>query len=395
MNNEFWRVASYGYPNPFGDKNAKLSWKILESFIQYGSYAEVKQHWQSPLADRKLDHAAVESRKASFEEFGILYVLSGSDKIVVTPGGQQLIDAANSEDRKTFAWVAVNLLLRFPLCGPPRNFNSARRAPNFPIYWFLWAALFDLDDYIVWPELERVLCKVTDTASASKAIDNIQDLRSGRSSLAEFPLPVPSAKGAFYNSLNQVIVHVGLYYQLLTNEKIDNPYAPDSSTVRRHTVQREYQDLIRLAMGSGISVTDVECSNPGQFVARMPFPPIFSRGQEAEYFEYMGAVVDSIESTTRAASTKVPTLPLGTESVPILTEGRHYRVVERGIIEGDVSMLCRLTRHQRVILSHDLSVTYRLLDKRRTSQGKILIDISTSKFIANIEPIAAYLIGDH
>ncbi len=388
----FWRVASYGYPNPFRDKNAQFSWEILQSFVNESSYEKVKLFWQSPNAEHKLDHAAVESRKASFEEFGLLYVLAGSDRIVITPGGRQLLEAADQGDQREFAWIAINLLLRFPLCGPPRRLDAPSRAPNFPIYWFLWAALFDLDEYILWPELERILCTVGSHMEAVSAIAAVRDLRAGRTLLPKSQ--VPDVKKSVYNSLNQVVVHGGLYYQLLDSTKVENPYEPDSVTVRRHSVEREFQELVRFAIGAGATQADVECSDPGQFVSRMPLPPTFKSGEETQYFDYLGAAVPTMESAVRATSVEVPSLPYGSDSVSILTEVHHYNVTPQGHVEGDISILCRIGRNQRVIFSHDLKFTYRVKDKQRTSDGKIRLVVNRSKPITRPEPILPYLIED-
>lgn len=393
MSVPFWRVASYGYPNPFGNTNAKLSWEILQSFVGETSYEKVKLFWQSPSSPRKLDHAAVESRKASFEEFGLLYVLSGSDDIVLTAGGQQLLRAAEQNDEREFAWIAINLLLRFPLCGPPRRIDSPNRAPNFPIYWFLWAALFDLDDHFLWPELERILCTVGNQEEALAAVAAVRDFRAGRAPLPN--LPVKNVEGAFYNSLNQVVVHAGLYYQLLDSTKVANPYDLDAPDVRRHGVIRDYQDIVRLALGTRAAGTDVECSDPGQYVSRMPLPPVFTRGQEKEYFDYVGAVVPSMESSVRATNVAVPSLPYGSDSVSILTEVHHYNITPQGHLEGDIATLCRLGRNQRIIFSHDLKYTYRLKDKQRTAIGKIRLVVNRSKPITRAEPILPYLIEDN
>lgn len=392
MSVPFWRVASYGYPNPFRDRNAKFSWEILQSFVDENSYEKVKLFWQSPNAPHMLDHAAVESRKASFEEFGLLYVLSGSDDIVITPGGQQLLKAARQGDEREFAWIAMNLLLRFPLCGPPRRVDSINRPPNFPIYWFLWAALFDLDEHFLWPELERILCTVGNHLEAVSAITAVRDVRAGRAALPN--LPVPNVRGAFYNSLNQVVVHAGLYYQLLDSTKVENPYEHGTSDVRRHSVEREFQDIVRLALGTGATQADVDCSDLGQYVSRMPMPPTFQRGEEIEYFDYLGAAVPSMESSVTATSVEVPSLPYGSDSVSILTNMHHYTLTPQGHMEGDIAILCRIGRNQRVIFSHDLEFTYRVKDKQRTPDGKIRLVVNRSKPITRPEPILPYFIED-
>lgn len=391
MTPPFWTVASYGYPNPFGDDNAKLSWEIFNSFVNQSSYQSVKDFWQSPENIRKLDHAAVESRKASFEEFGLLYVLNGSDNIVLTPGGQQLLAAAAAADEREFAWIGINLLFRFPLCGPPRRMNSSRQA-NFLVYWFLWAALFDLDDHLLWPEFERVICLVQNQAEALEAVTKVRALRASPNSIESLPLPVANRAGKFYNSLNQVMVHASLYYQLFGSTKVSDPYG-SGANVRHHGVVREFRDIVQLALGSGASGASLDCEQTGQFVSRIPSPPEFTN--EIEYFSYLGASVPSMASASASTNNPVPSLPMGLDSAPILTENHHYRLDAAGTITGDISTLCRLGRKQRVILSHDLKFTYKVQDKRRTADGHIELVVSKSKPIVSADPILPYIIEDN
>ena len=112
------------------------------------SYKTVKENWSNDSA-RPIKSSGVESWKAAFEEFGLLYVLSGTDQIVVTPGGKQLIKAYEDSDRREFAWVGLNLLLRYPLRGKTerQSYGSEFDNSDLLLYWFIFAALIELEGF--------------------------------------------------------------------------------------------------------------------------------------------------------------------------------------------------------------------------------------------------------
>src|SRR5947207_993183 len=103
---DYWRVNSYGYPNPFSSsQNARQAWETFLSFFDFSSYRKLKEFWESGDAGRLLDSHAVESWKATFEEFGLLYVLSRTNEIQITPAGIQFREAAEARDQDEFGWI--------------------------------------------------------------------------------------------------------------------------------------------------------------------------------------------------------------------------------------------------------------------------------------------------
>src|ERR1044071_3433886 len=132
---DFWRVNSYGYPNPFSSsQKAVQAWETFLSFFDFASYGKLKEFWESGAAGRLLDSHAVESWKATFEEFGLLYVLSRSDEIQITPAGLQFREAAEARNQDEFGWIGLSLLLRYPLHGPPRARRGRQRDANLLLY---------------------------------------------------------------------------------------------------------------------------------------------------------------------------------------------------------------------------------------------------------------------
>src|SRR5271170_1866447 len=136
---DFWRVNSYGYPNPFNpETKSQEAWATFRSFCDHdnASYSALKTFWGSGGEHRKLDSHAVESWKATFEEFGLLYVISRSNKVSITPAGKQFYEAAAREHEDDLVWIGLNLLLRYPLRGPPRarSKSAAHEESNLLLY---------------------------------------------------------------------------------------------------------------------------------------------------------------------------------------------------------------------------------------------------------------------
>jgi len=386
---DYWHVASYGYPNPFGDKRAVRTWEIFASFASIGSYRAVKDYWESDSVSPTMSAHAVESRKSSFEEFGLLYVLAGSDQVVVTPGGYQLLEAAESGDRDQFIWVAVNLLIRFPLQGPPRSKVTSNAASGFPIYHFMYSALSELQNYVWLHELAYVLSGVTTPDGAQRAIEKVRALRTGTEQFAD---TLPELRDAFYNAINQIINHVGLAGLIVDSKWEISPYGTELH--RRATLLSAPSELVRVAIGgTGLQAGggDDDCTAPDQFIRRIPMVPAFA--DEEEYFTYLGGKVGSLSEARRLTEEVLPQVAFGQENVSVLSEGVHYSL-SGGDITGSVSTLCRISRGQRVVLSHDPEWTYKVRDKKRSSADDVLVTVTKSKPISNLEAFLPYFEGN-
>ncbi|EEN86811.1 hypothetical protein RHOER0001_0307 [Rhodococcus erythropolis SK121] len=383
----YWRVASYGYPNPFGSKLAQRSWAIFRSFVDQTSYKSVKEYWDSEEVTERLSGHAVESRKSSLEEFGLLYVLTGSDQIVITPGGRQLLEAADAGDKQKFAWIGINLLMRFPLQGPPRSRKNSNTASDFPIYNFIYSALCDLQNYVWFEELIRVLGTVTTLSEAQSAVEKVRNLRSGAATFDNMP-QMPELKGAYYNSMNQVLNHIGLAGLILSSERGATPYKSDLQ--RKDTLISSFSEIVRLAIGERSSeLLDEDCVISDQFISRMPVIPFFN--DEEDYFKYLGAPVPNMSQARRAVEEHLPQVLFGQENVSVLSQNVHYLTGTDSIV-GEVATLCRVARGQRLILSHDAEWTYKVRDKKRIDGGKIQVQIVRSKPISNPESILPHFI---
>ena len=384
---DFWRVNSYGYPCFFaGGENSEEAWTTLLSFFEFTNYESLKTYWDSRSAPRKITAHAVESWKATFEEFGLLYVESRSNRITITPAGTQLREAADRNDKAAFAWIGLTLLLRYPLRGPRRPKSNTHALSDLLVYRFWYSALLDLDQYCWWSELERILCRVFRTSDAIDAIEDVKTLRTDPSLLSKLDLPVSQKKGGFYNSLNQVAVHAGMNHLLMGVDYTESPYGKDE-TSRRQFIRPEWLGLIRRALSDNVH-TD-QCSTGGLAAARLPAAPSF--GDEISFFEYLGARVSSLDAAPTSAPTSVALLG---EKVFILNEGEHYSVASDTRIVGPVAVLCHLARGQRVILSHDQRWTYLVEQKNLVDSSRVVVSLRRARPISDMAAIRSLIKGD-
>jgi hypothetical protein len=358
----YWKVNGYGYPNPFsGSTNAKQAWDTYELFLNSATYDHVKEEFSK----NGRNSSGIESWKATFEEYGMLYVISRSDEITITPVGEQMQAAVANSDYEQFVWVGLNALLRYPLKGPPRpkpKGGDEQRNSNLLPYAFLMAALLDLD-YLWRAELDHVLCRVFTVESAIQAINDIKDLRAGRKQLSDFPIEENTKKGDFYNQINQVVFHLSMGFGLL-NKDDQEAYLQGNSHNYKYSINPVWRDLIEKALGG--AALPGGCFVARSFVSRMPSSLDFS--SEQEYFDYLGSGVGP-SSTTQASFS---TASLGGTLVPVLIEGKDYNLLDPITIRGTVEQFCQISVGQRVIVSHNTKRTFNVENKGRDSSHIIL-----------------------
>ncbi len=84
-----WFTSFIGYPN----FTAALgnSHELAQFFLTLARVAlDGMRYSESKRLFPHLDHAQVETKKAAFQEFGLLYVRPGSDEITLTHLGKQI-----------------------------------------------------------------------------------------------------------------------------------------------------------------------------------------------------------------------------------------------------------------------------------------------------------------
>ena len=270
-----WKVNSYGYPNPFGGRNARRAWQTFESFRDGASYREIKDEWGRHPA-RPLSAHSVESWKSAFEEFGLLYVLTGGDEVHVTPGGAQIVSAADAGSRGEFAWIGLNLLFRIPLRGKAGRRPHGREfeRSDLLLYWFLLAAFVELG-HLWQSEYSGVIARVFMRDEMRDAIELVQALRRG-----DAPHPDPVEGMAAYNVLNQAMVHGSLNHLVFTSHRETNPRTGEAEN--RWALDHAFVPTVRAALGVPADSVDV--------MSAMPAIPDFGDDERA-YFDYLGAAV--------------------------------------------------------------------------------------------------------
>jgi hypothetical protein len=376
---EFWRVNSYSYPSFFSDNaKAEEAWEVLSSFLEYEEYDKLKEFWTSPKAPRRLSPQALESWKATFEECGFLYVISRSNKVTITPAGKNLFEFANVENKNEFVWTGLNLLLRYPLKGPRKPRNAYQGNSDLFLYRFLFSALIELDNYIWWSELERILCRVFRTEDASSAIEEIRELRKVPSRLLDIELPVFQRKGAFYNSLNQVANHASMNHLILETNKVHSPYSDFSTDEanKRISIRPEWLGLIKKALIA--ENTKTLCHSSGSYINALPSCPMFAN--EADFFNFIGAktlTYDESHNQTLIA------IEFNGEQVHYLIEKEHYTKVNPNKIIGQQNTLCQLSKGQRIILSSNEKWTYFVLNKTVRDHLSVEVTIRRGRPISN------------
>jgi hypothetical protein len=126
----------------------------------------------------------------------------------------------------------------------------------------------------------------------------------------------------------------------------------------------------------------------------LPQAPNFAG--EQEYFDYMGAPVVALADLR---SNTLQTVTVAGDTVFVLRAGEHFTSVSSGhpgrIVEGNTSVLCRVGRSHRIILSDDLSWTYLVIEKVLGGPDSVRLSLRRARPISNVLPIQEILGDDH
>jgi hypothetical protein len=382
-----WRVNSYGYPNPFmPSQSAEKAWEMFVSFTKFNSYRGLKKHWESH-PKRPVDSHAVESWKANFEECGIIYVLSGDDGIHITAGGRQLLAAAKANDDREFAWIGLNLLLRYPLRGNGRRSRGAEHnESDLLLYWFVLATLLELKGF--WhSELFRVLSAVFARDQAPKALEVVRGLRSRKVEISNYLDPSGGHSGAVYNAINQVMVKGSLNHMLFTSDRRDSIFIGGESENFWH-VREEFRDVVELALGGQAQQLPPGCGAGATLIQRLPGAPKFAN--EQSYFDYAGAPVQDLRiAISQTHSEPAPAVQYGTDVVYLLTATTHFQRLDASRIVGPVHVLCVLAIGQRVLVDDELAFTYMVEDKVMDPTGQVTVMLRRARPIHDHDYVLA------
>jgi hypothetical protein len=157
-----WKTSFVGFPNFFSGNTAAHEladfFRLVAEAVNRGiSYRDLKTEARHTFA---ISPHQTETKKAAFQEFGLCYVIPGSNVISLTPAGDQLYSlardpvVAGTERRKTLL-LLCRCLSRFQFRNPfPAGVNKqwAESTDVLP-YLSAYYALMKLDGLITASEL--------------------------------------------------------------------------------------------------------------------------------------------------------------------------------------------------------------------------------------------------
>lgn len=198
-----WFTSFIGYPNFFDARGRGAD--LARAFVTFGdaanagtSYADSKKLFPD------LDSAQVETKKAAFQEFGLLYVVPRSNTLTLTPLGQHVL--ALCKDRKRVEKNRRPILLTLA-CGLARyQFNNPlpvggnrkemrKRAASSDVLPYLacFYLLHMLDGVLAVSELRGAVFGLQRMAELHSLVESIRSMRSSGTPFVDIPgLPVGS-----------------------------------------------------------------------------------------------------------------------------------------------------------------------------------------------------------
>jgi ribosomal protein L44E len=126
-----WFTSFIGYPNFF--KRSGNPRELARSYLTLASASlEGESYSASKGLFPALDHAQVETKKAAFQEYGLLYVVPRSDRISLTPAGRQVYDLVSQpklkeKNRRAILLMLGRALARYQFNNPIPVGGSRRR----------------------------------------------------------------------------------------------------------------------------------------------------------------------------------------------------------------------------------------------------------------------------
>lgn len=228
-----WFSSFLAYPNFFaasgrGADCAKAFIKLGEAAKDGLSYKEAKNLFPD------LDPHQVETKKAAFQEFGLLFVTPGSNVLTLTPLGNQILELASdrvsaNKNRRTVLLALARGLGRYQFNNPlpvgGKNKASIDRATSTDVLPYLacYYLLHKLGGLITETELRGAifgLQKMSDIHTLE------QEIRKQRKSASPFQdiSGLPKRKGTASNLKIYFVSHLGIDFEILKESSKSNLY---------------------------------------------------------------------------------------------------------------------------------------------------------------------------
>lgn len=212
-----WFTSFIGYPNFF--KKYGHPYELSQSFLKLARAAITEKTYSEAKAlFPELDHAQVETKKAAFQEFGLLYVIPRSNTLTLTPVGKQVYEAClSSESRdknRRFVLLALSrALARYQFNNPlpvggNRGLERAQSTDVLP-YLSSYYLLLKLNGLITVSELRGAIFGLQHMSSIHELEDAIRERRKSRIAFKDLS-SMPSNKGTADNLKIYFISHLSL-----------------------------------------------------------------------------------------------------------------------------------------------------------------------------------------
>jgi hypothetical protein len=176
-----------------------------------------------------LDHAQVETKKAAFQEFGLLYVVPRSDRISVTPLGKQITSwtfnqKRADQNRRVVLFALARGLARYQFDNPlpvggAKGIARAQSSDVRP-YLVCYYLLQKLDGFITTSEFFGAISALQKSKDVVSVVDQIRVARKSHSKLVPHA-GLPTVKGTTDNLKIYFFAHLGLANHILRSKQGD------------------------------------------------------------------------------------------------------------------------------------------------------------------------------
>lgn len=214
-----WRTSFVGYPNFFVDAGA--SGELADVFIKFADAAERGVSYSDAKSLIGVSSHQAETKKAAFQEYGLLYVLPGSDKLAVTPLGKQVRALAKQgfdrDSRRLLLVALARGLARYQFTNPMPVGGRAALALD-PIdlrpYLAAYYLLHELDGVLTKSELRGCVFGVQSMAELAGVAERIRGRRASGQPFPDLD-GLPSDPRTRENLRIYFTSHLGLDSQIL------------------------------------------------------------------------------------------------------------------------------------------------------------------------------------
>lgn len=218
-----WFTSFIGYPS-FTKKQGR-SYELGQAFVTFAAAAlGGKTYSESKGLFPNLDPAQVETKKAAFQEFGLLYVVPRSNVITLTPLGRQVYDLikdrqTREKNRRTVLLSLSHALSRYQFNSPlpvggNRQLDRAQSSDVLP-YLACYYLLLRLNGVLTVSELKGAVFGLQNMTDLRKLEAQIREQRKKGKPFPELDSLPENARTAD-NLKIYFMAHLSLDWEILT-----------------------------------------------------------------------------------------------------------------------------------------------------------------------------------